>query len=476
MGNTTGTLAAVLISISITITMSIPAQGESPKKTSALSQVPERIDSPNEKSIYDQQMSGAALPDGFGTSLPAGVTADDIVRLLLPQANTSLSTLVGMKAWPYSENTYVAFACIAPNQVTKDRALKYNNGKPICSPWQVEAKPGSKPGESEPAGDYLMAVGFVQKATDGRLSLASTVVSWSGIEGSPLGTTWNHSNLFGPEGINHWKDKESEEMKDEMFYPSQIYKLDFAKYAISDSTIAFGIRSGMTESYSGGGASFEVLTLFAVVDDKLRVIFSQPISYFKDIAGDWNEDGTRNHEIYDGENIVIVSSEKENGYAKLIVKSKKKSWRKSFHWDRNSLSYVVDRKAATLEEAFAGFRKCEFKDFYYAPWDPQEKAHPYLAERGLTPYKEDNGLYYFKVKDSLFGLPVSEIIIPGTWNLHAIVFDVPLAKAQKALKRQFGSVFAPSTQSAEGKAPALEAVVDNPSRSSLYCNEVEGGK
>jgi hypothetical protein len=133
-------------------------------------------------------------------------------------------------------------------------------------------------------------------------------------------------------------------------------------------------------------------------------------------------------------------------------------------------------KAATLEEAFAGFRKCEFKDFYYAPWDPKEKVHPYLAERGLTPYKEDNGLYYFKVKDSLFGLPVSEIIIPGTWDLHAIVFDVPLAEARKTLKRQFGSVFAPSAQSAEGKAPALEAVADNPSRSSLYCNEVEGGE
>lgn len=131
---------------------------------------------------------------------------------------------------------------------------------------------------------------------------------------------------------------------------------------------------------------------------------------------------------------------------------------------------------ATLEEAFAGFRKCEFKGFYYAPWDPQQKVHPYLAERGLTPYKEDNGLYYFKVKDSLFGLPVSEIIIPGTWDLHAIVFDVPLAKARKTLKRRFGSVFAPSAQSAEGKAPALEAVVDNPSRSSLYCNEVEGGE
>ena len=132
--------------------------------------------------------------------------------------------------------------------------------------------------------------------------------------------------------------------------------------------------------------------------------------------------------------------------------------------------------AATLEEAFAGFRKCQFEGFYYAPWDPQKAAYPYIAERGLTPYKEENGLYYFKVRDTLFGLPVSEIIIPGTWNFHAVIFDVPLAKAQKAFKRRFGSLFAPSATSAEGKAPALETLVDNPNHSSLYCNEVEGGE
>lgn len=133
-------------------------------------------------------------------------------------------------------------------------------------------------------------------------------------------------------------------------------------------------------------------------------------------------------------------------------------------------------RAITLEEAFAGFRKCQFNRFYYAPWDPKETLHPYLAERGLTPYKEENGLYFFKVKDSLFGLPVSEIIIPGTWDLHAVTFDVPLVKARKILKRRFGSAFAPSAKSEEGTDPALEAVADNPGRSSLYCNEAEGGE
>ncbi|MBK8524794.1 MAG: hypothetical protein IPL58_12315 [Betaproteobacteria bacterium] len=133
-------------------------------------------------------------------------------------------------------------------------------------------------------------------------------------------------------------------------------------------------------------------------------------------------------------------------------------------------------QATSLEEVFRDFQKCDFEGFYYAPWDPQHTVHPYLAERNLTPYKEVSGLYYFKVKDTLFGLPVAEIIIPGTWNLHAVVFDAPLAKTQRALKRRFGSVFAPSALSAEGKVPALEIDVENQNRSGLYCNEVEGGE
>lgn len=131
-------------------------------------------------------------------------------------------------------------------------------------------------------------------------------------------------------------------------------------------------------------------------------------------------------------------------------------------------------KAATLEDAFSGFRKCQFQGFFYAPWDPKIKIHPYLSERGLKPYKEDKGVYFFKVRDTLFGLPVSEIIIPGTWDFHAVVFDVSLAKAQSVLKSRLGSAFAPSAKSDKGKAPALGTLIDYPGHSSLYCNEVEG--
>jgi hypothetical protein len=136
----------------------------------------------------------------------------------------------------------------------------------------------------------------------------------------------------------------------------------------------------------------------------------------------------------------------------------------------------VFASAATLDEAFSNFRECNFRGFFYAPWDPQHQPHPYFSERDLKPYKEDSGLYYFKVKDTLFGLPVVEIIVPGTWDLHAVIFDVPLADARRTLKRQFGDEFRSSDNSRDGRAPVLEMKSGESNRSALYCNEVEGGE
>ena len=131
--------------------------------------------------------------------------------------------------------------------------------------------------------------------------------------------------------------------------------------------------------------------------------------------------------------------------------------------------------AGTLAEAFAGFRNSQFDGFYYAEWESPATSHPYLVKKGLKPYKDQSDLYHFKVKETLFGMPVSEIIIPGTWELHAVVFDVPLATAQKAMKRRFGTTFAPSAKSAAGEAPALEIFNGDPARSALYCDAHEAG-
>src|SRR5512144_1287583 len=100
----------------------------------------------------------AAPPDGFGTRLPPGVAAGDVVRLLLPDSDPALATLVGMKRWPHAKDTYIAIACIAPNQASKAGALEFSNGQPICQPDLVEMVPGSNPGDVIPSGHYTIAI------------------------------------------------------------------------------------------------------------------------------------------------------------------------------------------------------------------------------------------------------------------------------------------------------------------------------
>lgn len=124
--------------------------------------------------------------------------------------------------------------------------------------------------------------------------------------------------------------------------------------------------------------------------------------------------------------------------------------------------------ADTLDQLLSKFHKCHLPpDFFYAPWDTARPGHPYL--RKLTPYKHQDGLYYFKVKDSLFGLPVSGLIAPGTRPFHGVVFDVPMKEAQTVLRRRFGTTFPETKKSLDYRRPALGAPVEDRSKSILYC-------
>lgn len=310
------------------------AQNAQTKSVGSLSHVRNTLDSASGKAIFDQEMAGATRPNGFGADRPNGVALADVVRLLLPQQNAALATLVGVKRWPQQQDQYLAFVCLAPTVTARNHALQYNNGQPMCSPWQETL-------ESSASGKYQMAVAVLQLNAEKRLALASPVVSWSGVEGSPLGARWKHSNLFGPLGINDDEDKESQRLKDQFFFPSDLYQFDLANYAIAEGQVAFGLRSGLSESYSGGGANFQILTLFAIIEGRLRVVFSEPIYVFKDMAGDWNKDGTRQHHVYEGENILRVTQIAHHGYFDLIVQSKQKGWRKVFQWDPRALRYMA---------------------------------------------------------------------------------------------------------------------------------------
>ncbi|UOD28597.1 hypothetical protein INH39_24585 [Massilia violaceinigra] len=61
----------------------------------------------------------AAKPDGLGTVLPAGLTAQQLVALIAPGRDPALATLVGAKAWPHRANTYVAIACFVRSKAER---------------------------------------------------------------------------------------------------------------------------------------------------------------------------------------------------------------------------------------------------------------------------------------------------------------------------------------------------------------------
>jgi len=80
------------------------------KQVSAFDQVPKQIKSNAGLQQYNEQMSGIVKPDEFGTLLPAGLTAKEIVALIAPGEEVRLATLVGAKAWLYRPNSFIAIA------------------------------------------------------------------------------------------------------------------------------------------------------------------------------------------------------------------------------------------------------------------------------------------------------------------------------------------------------------------------------
>jgi hypothetical protein len=128
--------------------------------------------------------------------------------------------------------------------------------------------------------------------------------------------------------------------------------------------------------------------------------------------------------------------------------------------------------AMSLDRLFQNVRTCSFNRFFYSPWAADESHEYFLNRKPIDESKSDS--YVFKVTDTLFGLPVVEVRVPGTWDFHAVTFDVPLKESRKVLLKKFGSTFQPSKASLDGTRPALVASATNPKQSILYCNEQEG--
>jgi len=236
--------------------------------------------------------------DDLGTQLPDGFTREFLIAQLAPNQDPSRYLIVGAKTWPLRPNSYVSIICLSDSQNE-------------CTKWD---------------GSPSVQLGVFEKV-EGKAPLLIARTD------SPVDrpTDWSRSNIDGPQALDNPPS----------IMPQRWTHFDFAPYQLRTGDHAFGVRVGWWEGYSGGGASFEALYLFQIDGSSLRAVFAQPMGYFKDIAGDWHPDGTRDHHEYSASNFLIVLPSQTNGFHDLQLRERSGKWRQTFKWLPSQNGYVA---------------------------------------------------------------------------------------------------------------------------------------
>lgn len=270
-----------------------------------LDAVPGAIQHTEGKQIFAEQMAGATPAKGFG-ELPQGLSENQWIGWVAPNENPNNLILTGAKAWG-KEGKYIGIACFADNQADAGQAKKYADN--TCP----------------------------ENYNNGRANkLYLGVFSWQNQQLQPIARSEKPLNQ-----ISAWNKAAEKESDDESVRPLAYYtKLDLAPYRIAPDTLAFGVRGGYSDAYSGGGAFYEVLELYTIKDSKIINVFSDLVYYYSDIAGDWNKDGTRQHDISKSKYILKLRSAKTQGFYDLEVVNLQDKSSQIFHWSESLQQYV----------------------------------------------------------------------------------------------------------------------------------------
>lgn len=280
-----------------------------------LGAVESAIKQPEGKRDFADQIEGKTDTGPLGTMLPPGPTRDAIVRLLAPQADPALITLVGAKSWPHPAGGYVAIVCAAHDAKDKTSAP----ARPSC--------------ESHP--DVYLGLLALPPGGEAKL-IARTPTGfvlnsdWSPPDGSPL-LLPSVSPVNPKSGFEFPSDRSDDE----------VMAFDLAAYRIGPETFAFGLRSDQHEGYAGGGAVFETLHLFLADGTTLRRVLAQPIYASSMIAGDWHSNGTREHQVNESKLVVAIAPSMTAGHYDLRVKELGTRNTAILHWRAATSAYWV---------------------------------------------------------------------------------------------------------------------------------------
>ena len=272
----------------------------------SLDEAPGQITTPEGKAFFSREMMGKPAPDDLGAHLPPGLSAKVVGDLLTPADDKQPRTLVGARPWPVRPDSFVAIVCTGGATPMGDdlKCIRADDGAPPLHVYLgvIEMKAGSAP--------RLIA----------RTGSVATPVNWadSGLSRAPMA---------------------ADDVKDSTILPDSYDRFDLAAYKLAPDVPAFGLRGAWTESYSGGGASFGSLALFALDGDGLTPVLSAPMSAYSDVAGAWHKDQTRDHTITDMANVLVVSKNASDGRFDLLLKNRKGQWRRTFRWSKTAERY-----------------------------------------------------------------------------------------------------------------------------------------
>lgn len=280
----------------------------------SLDRVPAALKTPEAKAAFAQQIEGQPAPDSLGVRLAPALSAAQIESLLVPAGDTSPVSVVGARAMPGQPGVYVAIVC------TGGHAPGPSDDK-TCDQTDVGA----------PHPDMRVYVGLIQTIAGAPPRLLAKPAQLDGR------VDWRDTLLGdAPDG--------ADDAGGGVLTPDDITGFDLAPYVIAPGQRAFGLSGEWNVGYAGGGAQYRALYLFAVEDGVVTQILATPMSFSKMLAGDWHKDGTRDHDLSEGANVIVVTSQLTGGHFDLLQKARGGGASRRFKWSAATKRYEPDAR------------------------------------------------------------------------------------------------------------------------------------
>ena len=235
----------------------------------SLDQVPGQLKTPEAREVFKQEIEGKPPPDLLGQHLPVALSADVLLKLLVPMTETAKPTLIGARPWPVEPDFYVAIVCTGGDS-------------PLGGEAQCAQTTDTK---NAPLHVYLGLIAAQTGAAPALVAASAPVA---------CAMNWRKTTLARAPAA-------ADDSASGVLAPEKFDAFDLAPY---------------------------------------RQVLALPMSASVNIAGDWHKDGTRDHDVTDAANVMIVSNHLSDGHSDLIVKAREGRGRQTFRWSKASGAYT----------------------------------------------------------------------------------------------------------------------------------------